>query len=262
LQQIEILFFLQQTDSSRIKKRHNMPACPSEHSPATHFPKHTTSPELAQFGNLLQTRTHHNQTPPITVGLKLGDSPTHTQKFLPGARKQIHRNLRQSDPSRTPRGHRPLHHDDVTLTYVPITSSTQNPSPLYSPPVLPIRPGRRCPPIQLGSPGSSLHGLPPHRLRPCCFSTVHQSCPVAHFFVDRFCFFFVSFFFFVFFFSLFFFYVFVSFVSCSCLIFSLFIVYSVFFIFYLLRRRNDSANAEFDLQKRPSEIAIREHNVL
>jgi hypothetical protein len=91
-QQIEILLTIKQTDPSRIKKRHDSPACTSAQGPATHFPKRTTAPDLAQFANFLQTRAHHNQTPPINLGLKLFNRPTYPQKLLSSVRKQMHGN--------------------------------------------------------------------------------------------------------------------------------------------------------------------------
>jgi hypothetical protein len=91
-QQIEILLILKQIDPSRIEKRHKSPASKSPQAPATHFPKHTTAPEIAQFANFVQTRPHHNQMPPINLGLKLFNSPTYPQKLLSTVRKQMDRN--------------------------------------------------------------------------------------------------------------------------------------------------------------------------
>jgi hypothetical protein len=91
-QQIEILLILKQTDPSHIKKRHKSPASRSAQAPATHFPKHATTPKIAQFANFVQTRPHHNQTPPINLGLKLFNSPTDPKKLLSSVRKQMHRN--------------------------------------------------------------------------------------------------------------------------------------------------------------------------
>jgi hypothetical protein len=220
-QQLEILFVLQQTYPSRIKKRHDMPACPSEHSPATHFPKHTTPPELAQFGNLLHARTHHNQQPPVTLGLKLSDNPTDTQELLSRTRKQLHRKARQSNPSTTTPRHTFLQHEDATITSVPITSSTQNLSSRYSARLPPIRPGHRSPRIELGIFTASLPRSHGYRLCPRCSSTVHRkSSPSVSLYV---------FFFAVSFFSFSFFPVYVFFFFFFFFLF--FLLYFLFFIF-------------------------------
>jgi hypothetical protein len=131
-QQIEIFFVRQQIYPRRIKKCHEIPGCPGAYGPSTHSPKHTTAHHFPEFGNLLQTRTHDNQTPPSTLILELFDSPTHSQKLRATVRKQTNRTIRQSDPRRTTARRRLVRHDDVTLRYIHVTSGKQNLDLRYS----------------------------------------------------------------------------------------------------------------------------------